>query len=77
MLDAYWTGTGRGACPDKSGACWPFIAQRFDQLLYRAYPVAERWRVNLGLAIGGCLLVPIILPRVPSKAVWIGLFFLV
>lgn len=77
VFDAYWTGTGGSACPDKSGACWPFIAERFDQLMYGAYPEAERWRVNLGLGLGLALLVPIMLPRMTHKAVWIGLFILV
>ena len=74
IISAYWGGSGGGACPDTSGACWPFIAERFGQLMYGAYPLAERWRVNLGLAIGLCLLVPIMLPRVSAKAVWVVLF---
>ena len=74
VIDAYWSGTGGGSCPDTSGACWPFIAERFGQLMYGAYPLAERWRVNLGLIIGLCLLIPIMLPRVSAKAVWVILF---
>jgi general L-amino acid transport system permease protein len=77
VIDAYWTGSGGDACPDTSGACWPFIAERFDQLMYGAYPLSERWRVNLGLAIGLCLLVPIMVPRVSAKAVWVILFIAV
>ncbi len=77
VIDAYWSGTGGSACPDKSGACWPFIAERFDQLMYGAYPAAERWRVNLGLGLGLLLMVPIMIPRMAHKAVWIGLFILV
>jgi general L-amino acid transport system permease protein len=74
IIDAYWTGSGGNSCPDKSGACWPFIAERFGQLMYGAYPAAERWRVNLGLALGLCLLVPIMIPRVSAKSVWVILF---
>ena len=78
LFDAYWTGSGEGACPDKSGACWPFIAERFDQLMYGAYPEAERWRVNLGLLLGLALLVPVMAPIkfswLPRKSVWITLF---
>lgn len=77
VIDAYWTGTGGSACPDKSGACWPFIAERFDQLMYGAYPEAERWRVNLGLAIGMVLMVPIMIPRIKRKAIWVSLFIFV
>lgn len=71
LIDAYWTGTGKAACPDKSGACWPFIAERLGQLMYGAYPVSERWRVDLGLAIGLAMLLPILLPRVPRKALFV------
>jgi len=74
VIDAYWTGSGGSACPDKSGACWPFIAERFDQLMYGAYPAAERWRVNLGLAIGLMLMVPIMIPRITGKVIWVCLF---
>ncbi|MEJ8566223.1 amino acid ABC transporter permease [Elongatibacter sediminis] len=83
VLDAWWTGIFNGgadalsgalACPDASGACWPFIAERFGQLMYGAYPAAERWRVDLGLLIGAALLVPIMVPRIPRKGLWIGLF---
>lgn len=74
LFDAYWLGSGADACPDRSGACWPFIAERFGQLVYGAYPPAERWRVNLGLLTGVLLLALIMVPRVPRKATWIGVF---
>ena len=77
VIDAYWSGTGGSACPDKAGACWPFIAERFDQLMYGAYPAAERWRVNLGLGLGLILMVPIMIPRIAGQAIWVGLFILV
>jgi general L-amino acid transport system permease protein len=74
LFDAYWFGAGADACPDRSGACWPFIAERFGQLVYGAYPPAERWRVNLGLLTGALLLALIMIPRVQRKAAWIGVF---
>lgn len=74
VFNAYWLGSGADACPDRSGACWPFIAERFGQLVYGAYPPAERWRVNLGLLIGVSLLAMIMIPRIPRKAAWIGVF---
>ncbi len=77
VIDAYWSGSGGSACPDKSGACWPFIAERLDLLMYGAYPEAERWRVNLGLALGLALMVPILIPRVAGKAIWVTLFITV
>lgn len=52
ILDAYWAGSTPQACPDKGAACWPFIRARLDQFLYGFYPVAERWRIDAGLALG-------------------------
>ncbi|MDA5193871.1 amino acid ABC transporter permease [Govanella unica] len=74
FIDAYWVGVGPEACPDKTGACWPFIRERFDQLMYGVYPIPERWRVNTGLFIGFCLMVPILVPKIRAKALWVGLF---
>ena len=77
VFDAYWAGSDGSACPDKAGACWPFIAERFDQLMYGAYPEAQRWRVNLGLTIGLIMMVPILIPRIAGKAIWVSLFIFV
>ncbi len=76
VTSAYWAGQGPQACPDRSGACWPFIRERFDQILYGAYPAGERWRVNTGLGLGALLLVPLILLPLRRKAVWVGAFLL-
>jgi general L-amino acid transport system permease protein len=57
------------------GACWPFIAAKFDQLMYGFYPAAERWRVNLMYWLGALLLLPLLVPRVPYKTLNAILFF--
>lgn len=74
VIDAYWSGSNGAACPDRSGACWPFIAERSSQLFYGLYPDGEQWRVNLGLSLGGLLIALIAIPRVPLKGLWTGLF---
>ena len=56
LIDAVWRGASRSAClPETAGrevgACWPFIAAKFDQLMYGFYPAAERWRVDLVYAL--------------------------
>jgi general L-amino acid transport system permease protein len=56
LFKAVWTG-GRDACrstPD--GACWPFIGAKLNYLRYGAYPVPERWRVDLTEIIGAILI---------------------
>jgi general L-amino acid transport system permease protein len=49
IFDAVWTGADREACvltPARPvvGACWPFVADRFQYFVFGSYPVEERWR---------------------------------
>jgi general L-amino acid transport system permease protein len=81
LVDAVWHGTDRIACLDEKaghavGACWPYIAAKFDQFIYGFYPEAERWRVNLTFVLAAVLLVPMLIPRLPAKGLNAGLFFL-
>jgi len=76
ITSANWTG-GADACRANPGAaCWPFVTARWEQFVYGFYPAAERWRVNIVLAL---LLVGIVLlaiERTPGRR-WIGLFMVV
>jgi len=52
FIDAVWSGTNRDAClADKVGrpvgACWAYVADRFQYFIYGSYPVPQRWRVNI------------------------------
>ncbi|MGY4624595.1 amino acid ABC transporter permease [Bradyrhizobium sp. USDA 4486] len=81
FVDAVWTGNDRAACLTENagfavGACWPYIQAKLPQLIYGFYPEAERWRVNLTFALAAVLLAPMLVPRLPAKAVNAGLFFL-
>jgi len=75
FVDAVWTGTDRTACLAENGACWPYIQAKLPQLIYGFYPEAERWRVNLTFALAAVLLVPMLVPRLPAKAINASLFF--
>jgi len=80
FVDAVWTGSDRNACLEANvgrvvGACWPFVQAKFDQFIYGFYPSAERWRVNLTFVLGALLLLPLLIPRAPAKALNSGLFF--
>jgi general L-amino acid transport system permease protein len=80
LVDAVWQGSDRNACLEANvghvvGACWPFVQAKFDQFIYGFYPEAERWRVNLTFALGALLLLPLLIPRAPAKALNSGLFF--
>jgi general L-amino acid transport system permease protein len=73
LVDAVWSGSSRTDCLAETlgrpvGACWPFVFAKFRQFMYGFYPEAEQWRVNLTYALGGALLVPLLIPRVPYKA---------
>jgi general L-amino acid transport system permease protein len=82
VLDAVWTGSSRSACLPETvgrevGACWPFIAAKFQQFMYGFYPTDQLWRVNLTYALGVFLLAPLLIPRVPYKAANAIAFFAV
>jgi general L-amino acid transport system permease protein len=80
VIDAVWRGSERTDCLAETvghpvGACWPFIAAKFDQLMYGFYPADQRWRVDLVYWIGALLLAPLLVPRVPCKTANAVLFF--
>ncbi|MEP4860653.1 MAG: amino acid ABC transporter permease [Alphaproteobacteria bacterium] len=87
FLDAQWTGSDRSFCatvaqggvqPDGwSGACWAFVGAKFQQFLYGRYPLDERWRVALTGVLFVLLIVPLLIPRVPHKALNAILLFVV
>lgn len=87
FIDAVWSGPDRSVCativqggiqPDGwSGACWAFVNAKFEQFMYGRYYVSERWRVNVVAVLFVLLLVPLLIPRAPYKALNAILFFLV
>jgi general L-amino acid transport system permease protein len=87
FVKAVWIGTDRTACatlvqggiqPDGwKGACWAFVEDRFVQFLFGRYPLEERWRPILVLAMLVVLLVPMLIPKVPRKGLNAILLFIV
>jgi general L-amino acid transport system permease protein len=56
LIDAVWTGADRAACREDMigrpvGACWAFVVDRISYFTYGAYPVAQRWRVDIWFAM--------------------------
>src|SRR4051794_10497194 len=56
FVDAVWSGADRAACRDETagqsvGACWAFVRDRLGYFVYGSYPVAERWRVDVGFRL--------------------------
>ncbi|WP_428981234.1 amino acid ABC transporter permease [Methylopila turkensis] len=76
LLRAVWTGTNREACIAPGvGACWPFITNRFGQLLYGFYPADEHWRPATVFFVAVALIVPLLTPSAPYKKANALLFF--
>jgi general L-amino acid transport system permease protein len=80
LIDAVWSGKDRTACLSDNaghsvGACWPFIQAKFSQFIYGFYPEPEHWRVNLTFFLAAVLLLPLLVPPLPAKALNAGLFF--
>jgi len=87
FFQAVWQGADRSVCttvaqggtqPEGwSGACWAFVGSKFSQFMYGRYPIDERWRVLLVVALFIILFVPLLIPRVPRKGLNALLFFVV
>jgi len=80
LIDAVWTGTDREACDPMKvghavGACWPFIAAKFAQLICGFYPADQRWRVTVVFAVAVALLAPLLAPNLPYKRANMLAFF--
>jgi general L-amino acid transport system permease protein len=87
FINASWFGSDRSVCatvvqggtqPDGwKGACWAFVGDRFQQFMFGRYPIEERWRVMLVGFMLIVLLVPLLIPKLPYKALNAVLLFLV
>ncbi|MGY5775205.1 amino acid ABC transporter permease [Rhizobium sp. LEGMi135b] len=71
ILQAVWTGNSRVAClpidGKSTGACWPFIADKFGQWIYGFFPIGERWRINVMFLAFLFGLVPMLIPAIGGK----------
>jgi general L-amino acid transport system permease protein len=82
LIDAVWTGQNRDACLAQNvgrpvGACWAFIADRFQYFIYGSYTLSERWRVNLVFLGFAIAIVWLLWNRAPHKGAGIFFFFAV
>jgi general L-amino acid transport system permease protein len=78
VLDAVWSADNGLACrAPGAGACWAFIAHKLPYFTYGAYPLAQRWRVNLVFAVGAVLLAWVLTPGAPTRRLGATLLLLV
>lgn len=80
FIDAVWSGTNRDAClADKVGrpvgACWAYVADRFQYFIYGSYPVPQRWRVNIVFVMFALGVVWMLWDSAPLKKVGAFFFF--
>lgn len=78
FLDAVWTGSNRDACLAEKvgrpvGACWAYVADRFQYFVYGSYPVSQRWRVNIVFVMFALGIVWLLWNNAPLKK--LGAFF--
>jgi general L-amino acid transport system permease protein len=74
---AIWTAADGAACRQhQDGACWAFIAAKWDYLRFGSYPVRERWRIDVVEAIGAVLIVWLLWTNAPRRT-WGALLFFV
>ena len=80
FIDAVWSGTNRDACLAEKvgrpvGACWAYVADRFQYFIYGSYPVQQRWRVNIVFAMFALGVVWMLWDNAPLKKVGAFFFF--
>jgi general L-amino acid transport system permease protein len=76
IFDAVWAAPNGELCrASGAGACWAFIARKLPYFTYGSYPVAERWRVDLVLALGAALIVWLLWLDARRRGVAAILFF--
>lgn len=66
--DAVFEAASRRECKTiGQGACWAFIGERINQFTYGFYPVDERWRVQLSLALLFVAVFPVLYDKAPAR----------
>lgn len=75
---AIWSAADGAVCRQhQDGACWAFVAAKWDYLRFGSYPVAERWRVDVVEAIGAALVIWLLWMNAPGRRWGALLFFVV
>jgi len=74
---AVWSAPDGALCrAHQDGACWAFIAQKFDYLRYGSYPAGQRWRIDVVEIVGGALIAWLLWTGAPRRGLGAVLFFL-
>jgi general L-amino acid transport system permease protein len=76
IFDATWRGT-REDCVAAGGGCRAFVGARWGQFIYGFYPLQERWRVDLTVAMVVASVAWLLIPSLPNKRLVLGFALLV
>jgi general L-amino acid transport system permease protein len=60
--DAVWSGSAE-TCRAAGGACWAFVRQKMEFIIFGLYPPAERWRAGLAAGVLVGLVIATASPR--------------
>lgn len=81
FIDAVWTGSDREACIAKNGvlpgACWAFVKDRINFIIYGFYPVSGYWRVNLFFVLGALGVAWMLWLKAPRRDIGLIYFLIV
>ena len=76
IFDAVWSSPNGELCrAPGAGACWAFIARKLPYFTYGSYPVPERWRVDVVMALGAVLIVWLLWLDAARRRIAAVLFF--
>ena len=76
LIKADWLGSSRDQCVS-GGACWVFITNRLNLIIYGFYPESEYWRVNWVYALTALQVAALLYPKTPYKSALSGIFFII
>ena len=76
FLNADWIGTSGEQCTS-GGACWIFVKENINFLIYGFYPQDQLWRPNIATLICVFLVALLFIPRLPIRfKLYLGGFIL-
>lgn len=76
FISADWTGTSYEDCTS-DGACWVFVAAKWDLFIYGFYPTDQYWRVDAVWLLLAVTFLPQFFSSVPAVVKkWLGVFAL-
>lgn len=74
IADAVWTGSA-AECRLASGACWAFVGEKLEFVLFGLYPPAERWRAGSAMVLLAAAVAVTAHPRAWRR--WLPVFWIV